>query len=84
MRLVPNPAEDQVTAYIDLGQGVEGAVLVEVQDAVGRTVQRRSVLLAPEQSSIVLDVSGLFSGTYTVAINHASSARVLRAQLVKR
>lgn len=84
MRLVPNPAGDQVSAYIDPGHGLEGAVLVEVQDAVGRMVQRRSVLLSPDQSSLVLDVSDLFSGTYTIAVIHASTARVLRAQLVKR
>ena len=84
MRLVPNPAGDLVTAYIDLGGDVEGPVMVEVLDAVGRIVQRRSMGLSPDQGSLVLDVSGLFSGPYTVSVSHAATGQVLRSRLIKR
>jgi hypothetical protein len=84
LRLVPNPVEDIVTLYVDLGRDTQGSAEVEFIDAFGRSLQRRSMGLSPEQSSIVLDISSLPSGSYTVALRHIGTGRVLRSRMIKR
>jgi hypothetical protein len=84
IRLVPNPVEDIVTLYVDLGRDTQGPAEVEFIDAFGRSLQRRSMGLSPEQSSIVLDISSLPSGSYTVALRHIGTGRVLRSRMIKR
>lgn len=84
MRLVPNPAGDMVTAYIMMQGDLQGPVSVEFQDALGRIVQRRSMTLGPDQASLTLDISGLYSGAYTVSISHSATGQVLRSRLIKR
>lgn len=83
LRLVPNPAGDIVTLYVDLGSDTRGSAEIGFMDALGRTVLSRSMALGPEQSSIVLDVSTLPSGSYTVALRHIGTGRVLRSRMVK-
>ena len=84
LRLVPNPVADIVTLYVDLGSDTQGSADIEFVDAFGRTVQRRSMGLSPEQSSVALDISTLPSGSYTVALHHIGSGRVLRSRMIKR
>ena len=84
LRLVPNPVEDLVTLYVDLGSDTRGSAEITLIDAFGRPVQRMSMGLSPEQSSVELDISALPSGSYTVVLRHVATGRVLRSRMVKR
>ena len=84
LRLVPNPTEDVVNLYVDMGRDGDGVADVMILDAFGRAVKRISAVVGMEQGPIMLDVSALASGSYSVTVRHAVTGRMLRARLVKR
>ena len=84
LRLVPNPTEDVVNLYVDMGRDGDGVADVMILDAFGRAVKRISAVVGLEQGPIMLDVSTLASGSYSVTVRHAVTGRMLRARLVKR
>ena len=84
LRLVPNSTEDVVNLYVDMGRDGDGVADVMILDAFGRAVKRISAVVGMEQGPIMLDVSALASGSYSVTVRHAVTGRMLRARLVKR
>lgn len=84
LRLVPNPVEDIVNLYADLGIDTQGPAEISLFDAFGRSVQRVSELLGTEPGSIPFDVSAQASGLYTLVLRHVATGKELRSRLVKR
>lgn len=77
----PNPAQDQLTLLFT----AEGSLSLDVMDAEGRVVMRRSLErsgagLFREQ----LDVSGLSAGLYTALVSGADGQLGMTRFLVQR
>ena len=74
----PRPTSGMVTISVE---GLTGPITAEVMDLSGRTVKRFN-LDRMQQGVAIVDLSGLATGEYTLALHHAEGRSIGR--LVRR
>jgi len=77
LEVFPNPSTGQVTIQLDRYTGVE---VVEVRDALGRSVMQQRLTGA----SMALDLSQQADGLYTIAVRSKAHPPVVRRVVIQR
>ncbi len=79
--MFPNPAQTQLT--LDVYQDIEQAVKVIVSDVTGKVVSLNTYALSADQSRIVMDVSTLAAGVYTVRLENGKTTGTQKLMIVR-
>ncbi len=78
----PNPATDLLHVSFNVTEAIEGGRL-ELRDAMGRPVSRKTLSVEAGQSSVQFDLSGLAPGAYLLQLTDARGSVVDKIHVVK-